>query len=62
MKSLANDNLNGKSAADLNDSSVKEAASSCNDNVETFEESLKSDCILKASSDLKQNFYSARTK
>ena len=58
MKSLANDNLNDNSAADLNDSSVKAAASLCDDHVGTFEESIndKLDCILKALSDLKQIF------
>ena len=56
MKSLANDNLNDNSAADLNNSSVKAAASVCDDHVETFEESIndKLDCILKTLSDLKQ--------
>ena len=56
MKSLANDNLNDNSAADLNNSSVKAAASLCDDHVETFEESIndKLDCILKTLSDLKQ--------
>ena len=56
MKSLANDNLNDNSAADLNNSSVKAAASFCDDHVETFEESIndKLDCILKTLSDLKQ--------
>ena len=56
IKSLANDNLNGNSAADLNDSSVEATASLCDDHVKTFEESIndKLDCILKALSDLKQ--------
>ena len=51
-----NDNLNDNSAADLNNSSVKAAASLCDDHVETFEESIndKLDCILKTLSDLKQ--------
>ena len=56
MKSLANDNLNDNPAADSNDSSVKAAASLCDDHTEAFKESIndKLDCILKTLSDLKQ--------